>query len=428
MINRKQPPALKVAHKLHIPEPRNEKLVNNIPVYLFDLGETAITKIDFIFEAGNLHQPAPLLAFYTNKMLTEGTLSYSSFEIAQKLDYYGAWLNKTVSKDHAVVSLSVLNKHLKYVLPVLNEIINHPKFSDDELKTHTRKDKQAFIDDGRKVNEVAGLHFNHQLFGKHHPYGSLTTAADFDRQQAAKLQAFHDQRYTAEKCNVVVSGKLSKDILPLLNYFFGYSKKGKQKSENRASSVICPGKQKQFIEMPSAVQSAIRIGKISINKTHEDFMKLYILNTILGGYFGSRLMKNIREDKGYTYGIYSMMMSFQQAGVFLIASEVGAEVCQRAVDEIYKELKILNTELIVQDELELVKRYMAGSVLRSFDGPYQVADRFKSLLKYGINYKKYYMDFMNTINAVTAEDLLHTSQKYLQESSMLELIVGKAGK
>jgi predicted Zn-dependent peptidase len=123
-----------------------------------------------------------------------------------------------------------------------------------------------------------------------------------------------------------------------------------------------------------------------------------------------------------------MMMSFQQAGVFLIASEVGAEVCQRAVDEIYKELKILNTELIVQDELELVKRYMAGSVLRSFDGPYQVADRFKSLLKYGINYKKYYMDFMNTINAVTAEDLLHTSQKYLQESSMLELIVGKAGK
>lgn len=180
--------------------------------------------------------------------------------------------------------------------------------------------------------------------------------------------------------------------------------------------------------MSSAVQSAIRIGKLSINKTHEDFMKLYILNTIFGGYFGSRLMKNIREDKGYTYGIYSMMMSFQQAGVFLIASEVGAEVCNSAVDEIYKELKILNTELIAQDELDLVKKYLAGSVLRSFDGPYQVADRFKSLLKYGIDYRKYYMDLMNTIDSVTSQELLQTSQKYLQASSMLELIVGKAGK
>lgn len=428
MINRKQPPALKTAHKLHIPNPAKEKLDNHIPVYLFDLGETAITKIDFIFEAGNLYQPAPLLAFYTNKMLTEGTLSYSSFEIAQKLDYYGVWLNKSVSKDHAVVSLSVLNKHLKYVLPVLNEIINHPKFSDDELKTHTRKDKQAFIDDGHKVNEVAGLHFNQQLFGKRHPYGFLTTAADFDRQQAAKLQAFHQQRYTAEKCNVVVSGKLSKDIVSLLNYFFGYAQKGMQTNENQTSSVIRSGKQKQYIEMSSAVQSAIRIGKLSINKTHEDFMKLYILNTIFGGYFGSRLMKNIREDKGYTYGIYSMMMSFQQAGVFLIASEVGAEVCNSAVEEIYKELKILNTELIAQDELDLVKKYLAGSVLRSFDGPYQVADRFKSLLKYGIDYRKYYMDLMNTIDSVTSQELLQTSQKYLQASSMLELIVGKAGK
>ncbi len=428
MIDRKQPPVLNSAHVLDIPEPMKAVLDNHIPVYLFDLGETNITKIDFIFEAGNRHQSQPLLAFYTNKMLSEGTLSYSAFEIAQKLDYYGAWLNKSVSKDHAIVSLSVPNRHLKYILPLLNEIINHPKFSDDELKTHTRKDKQAFIDDGRKVNEVAGLYFNHQLFGNRHPYGSLTTAEDFDRQQAEKLQAFHTVKYTADQCSIVVSGKLNKDILSLLNYFFGYTKKGKSETFAQQPAIVCSAGKKQFIEMPSSVQSAIRIGKISINKTHEDFMKMYILNTILGGYFGSRLMKNIREDKGYTYGIYSMILSFQQSAAFVIASEVGAEVCDRAVDEIYKELKIINSELIAPDELDLVKRYLAGSVLRSFDGPYQVADRFKSLLTYGLDYKQYYTELLHTINSITAVELLQTSKKHLGADTMLELIVGKAGK
>ncbi len=425
MTNRKQPPALKIIDNIDIPEPEIAMLDNHIPVYLFNLGDIGITKLDFVFGAGSCYQPHPLVASYTNNMLTEGTISYSSFEIAQKLDHYGAWLQKNVSKDSAHVSLSVLNKHLKYVLPVLNEIINHPKFSDNELKIHTQKDKQGFIDDCRKVNEVARMNFNQQLFGSGHPYGTLIKAEDYDKLEAKQLSTFHSERYTVDNCKIIVSGKLNKDILSLLNYFFGYSKKGKPVKKTKMFSPVISGKQKQFIEMPSSVQSAIRMGKITVNKSHDDYKKLFVLNTVFGGYFGSRLMKNIREDKGYTYGIYSTILSFQQSAAFIISSEVGAEVCSKAVDEIYKELKILNSELIGTQELELMKKYLTGTVIRSFDGPFQIAERFLSLLEYGMDYKKYYSELLKTINTVTPEELLHISKKYLGAETMLELIVGK---
>jgi zinc protease len=425
MINRKQQPELKKIESIDILEPETSRLDNDIPVYLFNAGDIGITKLDFIFEAGSQFQPYPLIASYTNKMLTEGTLSYSSFDIAQKLDYYGAYINNTTSKDTAVVSLSVLNKHLKYVLPVLNEIINHPKFPENELKIHTQKDKQGFIDDCLKVNDVAVMNFNRQLFGSRHPYGTLITAEDFDKQQTQQLTAFHKERYTAEHCKIIASGKMTKDIVSQLNYFFGYTKKAGMATNTKRSPKIIPGPKKQFIEMPSSVQSAIRIGKISINKAHKDYFKLYILNMIFGGYFGSRLMKNIREDKGYTYGIYSVLLSFQQSAAFIITSEVGADVCNKAKDEIYKEIRILNSETISNKELELVKKYLTGTLIRNFDGPFQIAERFKGVLEYGIDYKKHYADFLHTINTITPKELMLTSKEYLNAETMQELVVGK---
>jgi len=425
MTNRKQQPELKKIESIDILEPETGRLDNGIPVYLFNAGDIGITKLDFIFEAGSQFQPQPLVASYTNKMLTEGTLSYSSFDIARKLDYYGAYINNTTYKDTAVVSLSVLNKHLKYVLPVLNEIINHPKFPENELRIHTQKDKQGFIDDCRKVNEVAVMKFNRQLFGNKHPYGTLVRAEDFDNQQVVLLSAFHNDRYLAKHCSIIASGKMSKDIVSQLNYFFGYTKKSCKDTNTRISGEIIPGLQQQFIEMPSSVQSAIRIGKISVNKAHEDYMKLYILNMILGGYFGSRLMKNIREDKGYTYGIYSVLLSFQKSAAFIIASEVGSDVCCKAIDEIYKELRILNSVMIGNKELDLVKKYMTGTLVRNFDGPFQMADRFKSIIEYGIDYKKFYSEFLHTINTITPEDLMVISKKHLNAESMQELVVGK---
>ncbi len=425
MINRKQQPALKKIETIDIPEPEVARLDNGVPVYLFGTNETGITKLDFIFDAGSRYQAFPLVASYTNKMLTEGTQTYTSYEVARKLDYYGAWINKATSKDSAVVSLSVISKHLKYVMPVLNEIINFPEFPAKELRIHTQKDKQVFIDDCRKVNEVAVMNFNRQLFGDRHPYGTIISADDFDGINRKQLKDFHHEKYTGGNCSIVVSGKIAPELLTQLNYFFGTGKKAKAEKATSSTNKIVSGVKKQFIEMPDTVQCALRVGKVGINKAHKDFIGLFILNTILGGYFGSRLMKNIREDKGYTYGIYSTLISFQQSAAFLIASEVGAGVCGKALEEIYKELKTINSEPVSIKELELVKRYLTGTILRSFDGPFETAERFIGLLKFDVDYKKYYADFFRTLNTIGPDDLLLISQKYLMASDMLELVVGK---
>ena len=178
------------------------------------------------------------------------------------------------------------------------------------------------------------------------------------------------------------------------------------------------------IEKKGAVQNAIRMGKRVFNRNHPDYPKMTILNTILGGYFGSRLMSNIREDKGYTYGIGSGLVSLQLDGYFYIATEVGADVCQAAINEINKELTVLCETEVGSDELNLVKNYLFGAFQRSIDGPFALADRFKTLLLSGLSFD-YYYKYLETVKNVSGKELLEMAQRHLPPSQMTLITVGK---
>jgi zinc protease len=163
---------------------------------------------------------------------------------------------------------------------------------------------------------------------------------------------------------------------------------------------------------------------LAINRKHEDFSGLQILNTVLGGYFGSRLMNNIREDKGYTYGIGSGISSLQQAGYLFMATEVGADVCSAALTEIYKEIELLKNEPIGEEELNLVRNYMLGSMLGSLENVFSHADKFKNIYFSGLDYD-YYTNYIATVKAITAEDLLAIANKYLTTDHFIEVVIGK---
>jgi zinc protease len=179
-----------------------------------------------------------------------------------------------------------------------------------------------------------------------------------------------------------------------------------------------------FLEKEEALQSAIRIGRRTINRSHADFPGLQVLNTILGGYFGSRLMANIREDKGYTYGIGSASVSLKNAGYFFIASEVGAEVCSKAIDEIDKEIEILKTQPVPDDELVLVRNYMLGSLLGSLENAFSHADKFKNIFFYGLGYD-YYERYIQTVKDISAERIMELANKYFNAGDFERVIVGK---
>jgi predicted Zn-dependent peptidase len=182
-------------------------------------------------------------------------------------------------------------------------------------------------------------------------------------------------------------------------------------------------RKKVHIEKKGTVQSAISIGSSTINKRHIDYHGLKILNTILGGYFGSRLMKNIREDKGFTYGINSSVSSLDLSGYKVISTEVGQKNLQRTIDEIYNEISLLQSVPVEKDELDIVRNYMSGEMVRMFDGPFALAESFKSVWEFGLD-NSYYHSFAEKIKTIDPDEITELAQTYYNIDELYQVTAG----
>jgi len=423
-LDRNTMPSLGKPSKIDIVHAQESKLPNGIPLYSVNTGTQDVVKIELIFPAGIRQQGMPQVADTTNTMLEEGTTKHNSEEIASLLDYYGSFLETSSHHDYASVALYSLGKHINTVLPVLEEIIKEASFPQAELDVYLTNKKQRFIVEEKKVRVVAARNFPALLFGNNHPYGHATKIEEFDSLKREDLLEFHKTHYASNCCAVIVAGKIKDQFLNTLNDSFGGSNwKADDLKKTDALTINPSAEKKHYIPKEKALQSAIRMGRMLFNKNHPDAIPFQILNVIFGGYFGSRLMSNIREDKGYTYGISSGVVFLQQAGYFQIASEVGSDVCDKALIEIYKEMDRLCTETIPEAELQLVKNYLRGNVLRSMDGPFALAERFKQVWLHGLDYS-YYDSYINTLAEITSAQLKDIANKYLQKNSIYELVVG----
>ncbi len=167
----------------------------------------------------------------------------------------------------------------------------------------------------------------------------------------------------------------------------------------------------------------MRIGTTTISANHKDYLGLNVLNTLLGGYFGSRLMSNIREDKGYTYGIGSVLYSYKDIGLFYISAEIKQENCQDAINEIYSEIEILKTKKVSEEELHKVKNFMKGSMLRSLDGSLELSENFRAILKYGLDYD-YFHKYLRVVSEIDSDEILRLAQTYFNVNQMVEIRAG----
>lgn len=425
IINRKIQPHFNQIKNIDIIRAENLKLSNGMPVCIINAGTQDVVKIDFVFNAGSWEQEKPLEALFTNMMLNEGTSNYKSSKIAYILDFYGAHLNLSADKHYASLSLLVLTKHLDKTLPVVEDILKHSIFPEKEFKTILQKEKELFIVENEKVKTLARNRFSQILFGKNHPYGKIASLEDFDKLTNRQLKTFYESLYNGSNCTIFVSGKVTEKVIPLIEKSFGgkdWCKKTVLKKNIVADKSI--SEKFHLIKKEDAVQSAVRVGKVLFNKKHPDFLGMLVLNTILGGYFGSRLMSNIREDKGYTYGIGSVMVSMKNSGFFVIISEVGADVSSNTIKEINFELKRLRTETIPEEELSLVRNYILGEMLNNFDGPFAIAEAYKSIMEYGLGID-YFNKAIHTIKTIKARDLKRLASEHLHEETMFQVIAGR---
>ena len=420
MLDRNQEIDFQEIHMPNFIAPKTLSLANSIEVYVMEGGGQELCRLDIVFEAGSKVQNKALQASMCNAMLFEGTANKKGEEIHESLDFYGAYTQLDINFDRAVVSLYTLNKYFDKVLPIFIDAIKNAAFSEDEFKVILAQKKQSFIINSEKVEFKARNTFLKTIFEDHF-YGLSARIEDFDNIFPEDLVNFHDAYYKNAAMKLYLAGMMPKNGVAILNKYIGTWKLKKMPSVQEYSPEV--KNDKIHIVKEGALQSAIRIGRVCFNLHHIDYHQLKFLSVVLGGYFGSRLMSNIREDKGLTYGIGSICIHQEESGYFSISTEVKGEGTQLALQEIYYELRRLREELIPDEELSLVKKYIIGQILNSADGPFAQASLLKNMHVQGVGFEFYdsYKTILDNIDAEALKDLIN---KYLKDEDLCEIVVG----
>ena len=398
-------------------------LDNKVPVYAMNAGAQDVVMVEWVFDAGNWYDKQPMVAATTNFLIKNGTTSKSAYQINDFFEFHGAYLNRSCYNETASITLHCLSKHLETLLPVVREIIETSIFPAEELAIYIQNQKQRLSVNLQKCDFIANRLIDEYLFGINHPYGTYSNAEDYDALNTDLLKAFYKQYYLNGSCKIFVAGKMPIGYESMLNKAFGTLPLHADAPVVVEHPVVTASQKKvEIINDENGVQGAIRMARPFPNRHHPDFQKAHVLNTLFGGFFGSRLMSNIREDKGYTYGIHSYFQNHVHASAWMISTEAGRDVCAATIAEVLKEMELLRNELVDMEELNLVRNYMIGSLLGDLDGPFQLIGRWKNYVLNGLD-ENYFYKSIETIKSVTPQELQILANTYLQPDDFYELVV-----
>jgi predicted Zn-dependent peptidase len=426
-LDRKTPPAIHdaVEFEYRLPPITNRALDNGVPFYWLSAGVQDVVEVDFVFPAGVWQEQKPAVALATGGLLKNGTTKHTAHEIHEALEFYGANLRVNTGDDYCIVTLYALTKDLPVLLPIVQEILTEASFPEEEVAIHKQNAIQRLLVNLRQCEFVANQRIDALLYGEAHPYGRYSKVEKIEALTREDLVQFYRQAYAMNGVQIFMAGKISEDDVALVNNFFGktpISRSGAIADDQLFASPGPSAQKHREMNDPAGVQAAIRVGRLFPNRHHPDFPKMVVLNTMFGGYFGSRLMSNIREDKGYTYGIYSSLQPNIHAGSLTIHTEVGRDVLESAVTEIYREMEILRTTPAEDDELMLVKNYLLGGLLGDLDGPFQILQRWRTLILNGLD-ESHFNNNIRIYKTITAAELQALAQQYFEPTDFYEIAV-----
>lgn len=425
MPDRKVSPPIKDAIDYHISlkKPEIFKLDNGVTVYNIHAGTERVVQLEWVFKAGNWYEKKNNVAAAANFLLKNGTTKHNAYEINEFVDFYGAYLNRTCYNETASITLHCLSHHLEQLLPIVREILTDAVLPDQELQIFKQNMKQKLSVNLRKCDFVAGRKIDALLFGEKHPYGIYSELTDYDALNREELLEHYNHYYRNGYCTVFSAGILPDNYAVLMNQYFGDLPLNTRLLEEVEHDIIKDPQQKwNILNDPDGVQAAIRIARPFPTRKHPDFPKVQVLNAVFGGFFGSRLMTNIREDKGYTYGIYSFLVNHIHGGAWMISTEAGRDVAAATVNEVYHEMQQLREKPVDQEELLLVKNYLIGTLLGDLDGPFQIIGRWKNLILNDLD-ERFFYHSVDTIKTIGAKELQELANQYLQPDQFHELVV-----
>lgn len=424
MLDRTIAPEAHQVQSMTLVEPQEYLLENGLRIFVFDAADQELIKAEFVFRNVFDQEENALKNSAMCALLKEGTATMSSAQIAEMVDYYGAYLVPEYSFDYTGLTLYTLGKHASNVLPVVWNVLNRATMPDDELLTYKRNSKQSLQISLEKNEFVARKTFYQELFGDNR-YGRSATPDALDALKRSELLELYEKQIRPDNCTLFLAGHIDKSTLNEIFRLFGDEWSADYPKYDIAPPNMAKIKSDTvYISKTDSLQSAVRIGNRTITRVHKDYPALQFVNTLFGGYFGSRLMQNLREDKGYTYGISSSILSMQYTGLWTLQTQVAAESTRETLLEIQKELDILQQELASENEIKLVKNYLLGSMLGSLESIFSHADKFKAAYLFGmpLSYYKYYTE---VIQSMDSQKIREIAQQYFNLDASLKVVVGE---
>ncbi len=407
----------------NLPLPRRVVLSNGTPLYIMEGRKRQIVRLDLLVKGGYAIQQQPLQALFTNRMLREGTADFTAEEISQRIDFCGAWIEMYSSQNCNHIILHTLRRHFTPMLEILESMLKRPLFPQTKLDNVRSSNKAYFEVSNGKVGNVAQRHMEQMLWGAKHPLGHIVSADDYDCISKDCLEYYHRSVYSSDALTIFMSGDIDDTAIDEVDKYFGRERWGNSKL---LSSYVLPNAQsvsgRRKISMPGVMQSAVKIGRMVMNADDADFLKFRFMTVLFGGYFGSRLMSNIRERNGYTYHIEADVDEFGAKNAMVISSETANEYVDKLIDEVYAEMSLLRTKPVGNEELLLVRNYTLGELCREYEGVSARAEVFINMWLSGMPLETV-NDYLDVIRTISSEDIQEMACKYLLPEKMSEVVV-----
>ena len=423
MLNRTIPPSVQPISFV-FRKPSKRVLSNGIPVNVItSSGQEEVVRIDFVFSAGQWHQHQKLQALFTCRMLREGCRGYSAAAFAERLDYYGAWLELSVGMNRTFVTLYTLKKFFTQTVELVQRMLFEPAYDEEQFLT-IRANNKAQLQVNMQKGDVCALRaLRRSVYGAEHPCGMAANPEDYDALQTEYLRAFFARNYGSCNCSIYLSGNVDDGVLQQVEALFGQEEWGSTALVENVAHRLIPDTDKNIeIHRPDAVQSSIRMGTLLMDVKDEDYFTMRVLTTVLGGYFGSRLMKNVREEKGYTYHISSDLVTNTSKVLFMVSCEALADKADEVITEVRGEMLRLQSERISESELRMVRNYMTGEICRNYEGAFSLTDAYIFMEHLGLP-QTHLEQTVEAIRTVDAGHLQLLAQRYLHPEELYTVVV-----
>ncbi len=423
MLDRTRPPHVYPIEGLRLPEVEKEVFPNNTELYEINGGSQDVNQLMLIFDGGKADCRVGVTAQLAAELMREGAGERTGGEMAEIFDFNGAILRISANGHHMIVSLLSMNDRTSQVLPLLKDILNAPAFKEsDFINLRDKASRQMSLMQSR-VDFLSGIGLNRLMMGAGNPMVGDDSPSDILTISLDDVKRFHSDVFVGRRCRAILAGKLSPELRTTIRQFLmewggGTSFMSRYEPFDAASPQIIRE------SLKGAMQASVSMGLPGPGRNTPDFLPVRNAVTALGGYFGSRLMTSIREEKGLTYGIGAYLLGYAEGSIITIGAQADMDYIDRVIDETAKELRLLGTEPMAEEELHRLRQNLLSSLVEILDSPFSIADFYKSILPFGIDPCKYFAQRAALAETLTTDSILEYSHKYFNPDLLRISVVG----